>query len=171
MILTCVFSMLTLITSMVCSSLIFYNEKTRTEINSEKVLKMNDKYKSSSIIYYQSNNLDINNIKPSFKKEQTFSITNNNSDTILYNIEWSNISSNWNDNDEFVYSISCSNGERVENKRLPVTNNDNVIIEDIELKTNTTNTCKIVIEFKSVEGQVYNESNSFKGTYQVIIEE
>jgi len=179
MLLTCFFSMLTLISSIICSSLVFYNEKARTDVNSNKVLKANNIYKNTSIIYNQSNTLNLSSLTPGYTLEQTFSITNNNSNTIKYKIEWQNITSTWNYNEnnnahpeEFIYSLACTNGERISNKQMPTDTNDLLIIDELELKTNKSNDCTLTIKFTSTgNDQSYNLNKSFRGTYKVIIKE
>lgn len=180
MILTCLFSVLTLISSIICSSLVFYNEKARTEINSEEVLAANNIYKNTTIIYDQNNNLKLSGLTPGFSVQQTFSITNNNSNTIKYNLEWTNVISTWGENtngtqakpDEFVYTITCSNGERVDNKKMPTSEKDYLIFENLEIKTNKTNTCTITITFINTGAdQSYNLDKSFGGTYKFIVKE
>ena len=52
--LVCFFSILTFISSTICSSLVFLNEKARTDANSNKVIATNNIYKSTSIIYNQN---------------------------------------------------------------------------------------------------------------------
>ena len=178
MIVACFFSILTFVCSVVCTSLIFYNEKNRTEINSEKVLASKDIYNSSSIIYNQNNSINISNISPGFTTSRSFSITNNNSNTIKYRIEWNNVVSTWGTSnteedphpEELIYSLSCSNGEKVSNKQMPTNDNDNVILESLEVKTNTTNNCTLTITFKNIGvDQDYNLNKSFGGKYEVIV--
>lgn len=177
MILTCIFSVLTLISSIICSSLVFYNEKARTEINSEEVLAANNIYKNSTIIYDQNNSIKLSGLEPGFSMQQSFSITNNNSNTIKYNIEWTSVVSTWAEStearpEEFLYSLSCSNGEKVDNKKMPVSEKDYVILENLELKTNNTNTCTISITFLNTGlDQSYNLNKSFGGTYKILIKE
>ena len=178
LILTCFFSVLTLISSIICSSLIFYNEKAITEVNSNKVIASNNIYKSTSIIYNKNNTISLSGINPGYSLEQKFTISNNNSNTIKYNIEWKNVVSTWNVSsnnmqvhpEEFIYSVSCTNGEKVENKTMPTSEKDYIILENLELKTNKTNECTIKILFlnKGVD-QSYNSNKSFKGTYKVIV--
>jgi len=173
MILTCFFSMLTLISSIICSCLVFYNEKSRTEINSKEVLANNDVYKSSTIIYNQDNTLYLTGLEPGFSMQQSFSITNNNSDAISYSINWDNVESTWGNNnkpEEFVYSLVCSNGEEVKDKTMPIAFKDYSIVEKSTLKTNQTNNCTITITFiNTYEDQFYNMNNTFGGTYKVVI--
>ena len=180
MILTCLFSVLTLISSIICSSLVFYNEKARTEINSEEVLAANNIYKNSTIIYDQNNNLKLSGLTPGFSMQQTFSITNNNSNAIKYNLEWTNVTSTWAENtnglqsrpEEFLYTVTCSNGEKVENKKMPVSEKDYIIFENLEIKTNKINTCTITITFLNTGvDQSYNLGKSFGGTYKIIVKE
>ncbi len=179
-ILVCFFSVLTLISSIICSSLVFFNEKARTEVNSNKVLATNNIYKSTSIIYNNNNTFNLSGLTPGYSVEHSFSIVNNNSNTIKYNIEWSDIISTWNvastgieaHPEEFVYSLSCTNGEKVENKQMPINSDDNVILENLELKTNKSNDCTIRVTFKSTGlDQSYNYNKSFKGTYKFVIKE
>lgn len=172
MILTCFFSILTLISSIICSCLVFYNEKARTDTNSNKVLANNYIYKSTSITYNQNNKLNLLNLNPGYNLEQTFSITNNNSNSLKYNIVWENITSNWNqspnNNEDFIYTLSCSNGEKIENQPMPT--KETTILENIELKTNKTNDCSITISFLNKgANQYYSPNNSFNGVYKVII--
>ena len=58
MILIGFFSAFTLISSIVSTSIIFMNDETRTEVNSNKVLPNKNIYKSTSIVYDESNNLN-----------------------------------------------------------------------------------------------------------------
>ena len=128
MILICFFSVLTFISSIICSCLVFYNEKARTEVNSSKVLATSNTYKSTTILYNQNNYLNLSGLNPGDVIEQSFSVTNNNSNTVLYNLEWDNVTTTWNySNDgssshpeELTYSLSCSNGEKIENRSMPV---------------------------------------------------
>lgn len=183
MILICSFSTLTLISSIVCSSLIFLNEKARTEVNGSEVLAVNNIYKSTSIIYNQNNTLNISNIKPGYELSQNFTIVNNNSNTIKYDIKWSNIISTWNmdyngDNsnpNNFVYTLKCTNGEQITNKKMPINDNE-IILDDLELKTNKTNECTISVYYlndnnQDVIEQSYYYNNSFRGTYKIEIKE
>lgn len=177
-ILVCFLSVLTLISSIICSSLVFFNEKARTEVNSNKVLVTNNIYKSTSIIYDSNNTLSLSGLNPGYTVEQKFSITNNNSNTIKYNLEWSDIVSTWHTSDtgaqshpeEFIYSVTCSNGESTGEKQMPTSTEENIILKDLELKTNKSNDCTIKVTFK-VTGydQSYNLYKSFKGTYKFVV--
>lgn len=181
MILLSSFSVLTLISSILCSSLIYFSEQARTDINSNTVVATNNIYKSTSVNYDQNNNLNITNLNPGDQITNNFSITNNNSNTIKYNIEWNNITSTWNiGNDyqtahpeEFTYSINCTNGEKIDNKQMPLSNDEEkIILKDLELKTNKTNNCSITINFKNTGyDQSYNYNKSFGGTYKVVVTE
>ena len=177
MILACFFSILTFISSVICSSLIFYNEKNRTEINSEKVIATRSIYKTSSIVYNQGNSISFSNVDPGYTVKKTFSITNNNSNTIKYRLEWENIVSNWGTEidgeahpEELIYSLSCTNGEKLLNQQVPVDNKNNVIIDTIEVKTNNTNNCTITINFKNLDTeQTYNLNRTFGGKIKVSV--
>lgn len=176
--LVCFFSILTFISSTICSSLVFLNEKARTDANSNKVIATNNIYKSTSIIYNQNNTFNLSGLTPGYNISRTFSITNNNSNTIRYNIEWTNVISTWNvaqsggtaHPEEFIYSLTCTNGEKIENKTMPFENS--IILENLELKTNKTNDCTIKVTFKNTGAdQSYNNNKSFRGTYKIIIKE
>lgn len=179
MILMGIFSVLTFISSIVCSCFIFFSEKSRIEAASKEVLANSNTYKSTSIVYNDSNTINLSELSPGYTNEQTFNIINNNSNSIIYNIEWTDITSTWNYSsnggdthpEEFVYSIKCTNGESKEN-RMPLDANDKIILENLELKTNRTNSCTIKISFiqKSTD-QSYNSNKLFRGTYKVIIKE
>lgn len=177
-ILVCFFSVITLISSLVTSTLIFYSEQARTEANSNKVLATNNVYKSTSIVYNENNTINLSSITPGYTQTHTFSITNNNSNTIKYRIEWNNITSTWADAtngtahpEEFVYTLSCSNGEAVNETEMPSKKESIEIIKDLELKTNKTNECTLKITFKQLGiDQSYNNNKSFRGTYKVIVE-
>lgn len=172
------FSVLTLVSSVITSSLVFFNEKARTEANSNKVLIEEGIYKNTSINYERNNTLNLSDLTPGYSVEHQFSITNNNSNTIKYNIEWTNVASSWNvapdgmesHPEEFVYSITCTSGDRVNEKQMPTS--DGTILENLELKTNKSNDCVIKVTFKNTGlDQSYNNNKSFKGTYKVVIKE
>lgn len=175
MILVCLFSILTFLSSVICTMLVFFNEEARTSLNSNTVIASNKTYKSSSIIYNEPNNLAITGLNPGDSITKSFTITNNNSNTIRYKIVWDNVTSTWNDSghpEEFIYSISCSNGENIGNKQMPIDNKNNTILENLELKTNKTNTCTITITFVNKEiDQSYNINKTFGGTYKVVVTE
>jgi len=180
MILACFFSILTFITSVICSSLIFYNEKNRTEINSEKVLATKNIFKSSNITYKSNNSVNISNVNPGYTLNKYFSITNNNSNTIKCKVEWANVVSNWGVGseteeahpEELVYSLSCSNGEKISNKQVPVDNKNNLIIDNLEVKTNNTNNCTLTVTFiNNGTNQDYNKTKSFGGKYIITVVE
>lgn len=176
-ILVCFFSALTLISSVISSSLIFYSEQARTEANSNKVLATNNIYKSTSIVYNQNNTLNLSGLKPGNNLTYAFSISNNNSNAIKYRIEWNNVTSTWGDiiegvshPEEFTYTLTCSNGEAVKQTTMPTKKETTIILDNLELKTNKTNECNLRIEFKNTnQDQSYNNNKSFRGTYKVVV--
>lgn len=179
MILLCSFSVLTLICSIISTSLIFYGDRARTQENSNKVIANNNVYKNATIVYEQDNNLSLYGLTPGIKITQNFSMTNNNSNTIKYSIKWLNVTTTWNGNtlnyseihpEEFVYTLTCSNGEKIDRKQMPLENE--YIIQNLELKTNKSNNCSIDIEFLNMnKDQSYNYNKSFSGRYLITIEE
>ncbi len=181
MILLCLFSVLTFICSLVSTMIIISNENARTALNSAEVLASNKKYKTTTIEYEQSNELTLTGLNPGNQFTHNFSISNNQSNSITYSIKWYNINSNWNEispiingskPEEFVYSLECSNGEKIENKQMPSSNEDLTILDNLELKTNKTNTCSITIKFISTGlDQSYNLNKTFKGTYKIVVNE
>ncbi|MBQ4030212.1 MAG: hypothetical protein II625_00540 [Bacilli bacterium] len=173
MIVACFFSILTFISSIICSSLIFYNEKNRTEINSEKVLATNNIFKTSQIIYKQDSTINFSNVSDGYSVSRTFSVVNNNSNVIKYKVVWSNIVSSY-DNQMLTYSLSCSNGEKVADKQIPSNDKEYTIIDNVEVKTNSTNNCTITINYSDKEELEEEQpeeptNRSFGGKYQVII--
>jgi hypothetical protein len=168
MIITCFFSIVTFISSIICSSLIFYNEKNRTEINSEKVLAANKVYKNSTVIYNENNSIDFSNVSSGYTVTRDFSITNNNSNPIKYSVMWSNIVSTFN-SEKLTYSLSCSNGEKITNRQIPTKENEYDILKEAELKTNSTNNCTITINYADSDEFVEEQNQSFGGKYQVKI--
>ena len=143
----CFFSMLTFLTSLISTITVILNENARTELNSTEVLATNNTYKSTSITYDQPNELNLVNLMPGHTITNTFSITNEHSNTIKYSIKWYSVDSNWDDVDpitntskpeEFKYTLVCSDGEKVENKTMPTNEEDMTIIKNLELKTNKT---------------------------------
>ena len=179
MIVLCLFSVLTFICSFISSVTIIINENARTELNSTEVLASNNTYKSTSITYNNNNELNLNNLNPGHQITNTFTITNNHSNSVYYSIKWYNVSSTWGTAaqgatahpEEFVYSINCTNGEQVNGKIMPTDKDDLTILKNLELKTNKSNTCTITITFKSTGlDQSYNLNKSFKGTYKVVVD-
>ncbi len=169
-ILLCFFSVLTFISSVVSSFFVFMNDEVRTEANSHKVLANKNIYKRTAINYDENNSLNIAVINLGYNKEYKFNITNNNSNAIKYRIEWQNVSNSWQDsNDTFTYSLNCSNGEKVENKDMPLTNE--VIVDNLELATNKTNECTLKINVSNIANQLNVANGSFTGTYKVVIKE
>ena len=181
MILLCLFSVFTFICSLISTITVISNENARTALNSAEVLASNKTYKNTNIEYEQTNELFLSGLYPGAQFTHNFSITNNQSNSIKYSIKWYNINSNWNEYsqmidgsrpEEFVYSINCSNGEKVENKQMPIGNEDLTILDSLELKTNKTNNCSITITFISTgQDQSYNLNKTFKGTYKVVIDQ
>ena len=175
------FSVVTLISSVICTILVYNSEKNKTEVNSNQIIATNKVYRSTSIVYLQDNNLKLSGLEPGYNLVQTFTITNNNSNTIKYDIEWYSVSSTWNTPteeynevhpEEFVYKVTCTNGEKTEIKQMPITNDDYEILKNLELKTNKTNECTITITFVQKENeQLYNLNKSFGGTYIVRVKE
>ena len=88
MVVLCVFSILTFLCSLVSAITIIVNENARTELNSTEVLSSNNTYKSTSITYDQPNELNLVNLMPGHTITNTFSITNEHSNTIKYSIKW-----------------------------------------------------------------------------------
>lgn len=180
-ILLCFFSILTFITSLISTIIVIVNENARTELNSTEVLATNNTYKSTSITYDQPNELNLVNLVPGYTQTNTFTITNEHSNTIKYSVKWYNVNSNWDEinpitntskPDEFKYALICSNGEKIEEKIMPTNEDDMTIIKDLELKTNKTNTCTLTIQFISTGlDQSYNFNKTFKGTYKVVVDE
>ena len=96
MILFSVFSVCTLIISAISCTLIIFNEKTHTKINSESILAEKMEYKSSTVIYNQNNTLKLSELNPGDFRSYSFEMVNNNSNTLYYSIKWQNVTSNWN---------------------------------------------------------------------------
>jgi len=175
MILILSFSVLTFITSLICTLVIINNENARTEMNSNKVIAKNNTYISSYITYKEPNTFTVENLQPGQTFNRTFTITNNSSKETKYNIYWENIYSNWgNANmygiihpEEFTYTINCTNGEKTEPKQVPIDNEDDIILENITLTTNKTDICTITLTFNKKEetDQSYNLEKKFTGTY------
>lgn len=178
-ILLCVFSILTFISSIISTTLIFYSERSHTKINSDSILADSNIYKSISIIYEQNNTINLSSLNPGDTRSYNFDITNNNSDSIKYSIKWEDVISTWytsNTNyshqEEFVYSLVCSDGSKVENQTMPDTKEEKVIINNLELKPNKVNSCKLTVTFlnKNID-QTYNLNKIFGGTFKVIVKE
>ena len=179
MILFSVFSVCTLVISAISCSLIILNEKTHTKINSETILAEKKEYKSTTIIYNQNNTLKLSELNPGDFRSYSFEVLNNNSNTITYSVVWQNVTSNWNavsegysntHPEEFVYSISCSDGSKIENQKMPYTGEDKEILKDLELRTNSSNSCTLNINFLHKDtDQSYNLNKSFSGTYKVVV--
>ena len=91
MILILSFSVLTFITSLICTLVIINNENARTEMNSNKVIAKKNTYISSYITYKESNTFTINNLRPGDTIYKNFVITNNSSKETKYNVYWENI--------------------------------------------------------------------------------
>ena len=180
MILLSLFSCVTLITSITSMFIILNGDNARTEVNSNKVIASNDIYKSVSIVYETDNTFNISNLNPGDQITKTFTITNNNSDSIFYNIEWRNINSTWQNPsmysephpEEFIYTLQCTNGEKIESAIMPTNNNDPIILENLEIKSNKKNTCNLTMKFNTTGyDQSYNLYKTFEGTIKVIIKE
>ena len=177
-ILFCIFSMLTLISSIAYNIFLVSNDKNRTELNSNSVLASNNIYNKIYINYESDNHLNLSNLLPAQSVTKTFSITNNNSKDISYSIVWDNITSTWGLNhydsslvhpEEFLYTLSCTDGTTITNQ-MPINNDNNIILDNLTLKSNSINTCIINIEFTFLEkDQSYNFNKIFEGTYKVVI--
>lgn len=174
------FSVLTFVFAATSCAFVFYSEKIHTKINGDSVVASNNIYKSTSVVYNGSNNVNLSDLNPGDTRNYTFEITNNNSNTIKYEIEWENVNSNWHiatngaieaHPEELVYSVTCTDGKNVSNQQMPTTSSTS-ILKDAELKTNATNTCTLSITFiKNENDQSYNLYKSFGGTYRVIVKE
>ena len=69
------------------------------------------------------------------------------------------------------YSISCTDGSRIDNQRMPYTGEEKVILEHLELKTNSSNACTLNVTFLHKDtDQSYNLHKTFSGTYKVIVD-
>ena len=173
LILICSFSILTFISSIINIFIISNIDNTKSEINSNTLISNGSNYQNTIITYYTDNNITLTDLNPGDKITKTFTISNENSNSLKYKIVWQNITSNWQENDskpeEFSYSLSCTKGEKV-TKQMPLT--DELIIDNLELKTNETNNCTLIIEFlkTSDETQAYNLNKTFTGMYLVQIE-
>ena len=168
-ILVVVFSLLTFIISSLSSVLVFYSEQERTNINGNDILASKKIYKSTTITYENNNNLTLSSINSGYELIQNFSIANNNSDSIRYDILWTdvkNIQSTLDNN--FIYNLNCSDGTNITNQVMPI--EDTKIVSDIELATNKINNCTITIKYTSPTPEVL-VNKSFGGTYKVVVKE
>lgn len=180
MILFSVFSVCTLIISAISCTFIILNEKTHTKINSESILAEKIEYKSTTIVYKQNNTLKLSELNPGDFRSYSFDVVNNNSNTIYYSVKWQNVTSNWNTvaegysaahPEELVYSIDCTDGSKIDNQKMPATGEEKVIIQNLELKTNSSNSCTLNINFLHKDtDQSYNLNKSFSGTYKVVVD-
>lgn len=178
LILLCIFSVLTFISSITYNVFLISNDKNITELNSNSVLASNNTYNKIYINYEYDNHLYLTNLLPTQSISNNFTITNNNTKEITYSILWENIKSNWGTNqydsslihpEELVYSLNCTDGSVVTNQ-MPINNDNNVILDNLKLKTNSINNCVLKVEFIRKEtDQSYNFDKSFEGTYKVVI--
>lgn len=177
-ILLCIFSMLTFISSITYNVFLISNDKNRTELNSNSVLASNNTYNKVYINYEYDNHFNLTNLLPTQSISKSFSITNNNTKEIMSSIIWENVKSNWGTNqydsslvhpEELVYELNCSDGTII-TKQMPINNEDNIILDNLKIKSNSINTCTIKVEFIQKEtDQSYNYDKNFEGTYKVVI--
>ena len=170
-----VFSILTFISSIICTSLVYLNESARTSINSKEVLANSNNFKSISITYDTKNEIDINDLNQNKTIRKNFKITNHNSDDLTLSLKWMNVDTDWYQIDEtrgerknvFNYSISCNGTNIIENKEMPKNNEENT--SQIKLKSNKENECYIDINFQT-ENDIYMTPKRFKGTFKIILD-
>ena len=166
MILICFFSILTFISSVITTIILFRIEHNRDEIKTTSLKATTKNYQKNSITYYGDNNISLVDLLPGAKIEKSFSIANINSDTLKYTIKWHNVVSNWNfENENFIYTLNCDDFEKII-KKMP-TNPEEIITEQ-EIKSNSQNNCVLTIEVLDSE---YIPGNEFSASYIISIED
>ena len=160
-ILICIFSILTFTSSIITSVLLFNIENHRNEIKTNNLKGTKKIYQNTLITYYGDNDLHLTNLLPGNRIERSFSITNNNSESIEYNIAWENVSTSWDEgNENFIYTLTCDDFTLTS---ITMPNSDNIIKNGI-INSNKTNNCILTIETLQNE---FNFENSFDATYTI----
>ena len=167
------FAILTFISSLISIIIVLNITNTKSEINGNTLISNGSNYQNTIITYYTDNNISLNNLNPGDKIIKKFTISNENSNDLKYKIVWQSVQSTWEDNngnpEEFTYTLTCSKGEKI-SRKMPI--KDEIIIEDLELKTNEINNCTLTIDFININDneQAYNLNKSFNGKYNIQIE-
>ena len=165
MILICFFCVLTFISSITTTILLFNIENHHDEIKTTGIKGSNKNYQNTFITFNGENNIKIDNIFPGNRIEKSFSITNNNSDSIRYGISWQNITTSLTEeNENFYYLLKCDDLS-TPIIAMPISNA--TIANNLELKGNHTNNCTITIEV----GNDMPLDNNFNASYIIKIDE
>lgn len=161
------FSILTFTISLISSILIVNSENARTEKNGSEILSKEQS--NRLLINFETNNeLELINLTPGYNLSTNFTIINNSREKIRYNIKWIKVNSSFKniDNPEsFIYSLNCSNGEKIEEKQMPLSIDEQSIYDNLEINPNEENKCSLFINFKNNEAVI--NPQYFKGTIKV----
>ncbi len=165
----CIVSIMTFASSLFSSLLIYFNENNHTRVNSSNIINTKTKYKKSLIVYETGKSVSIKDVAGLFEKDYWVSITNDNSDDIIYQIMWKNVTSDWNttDNVNFVYGVSCDNGVVIDNNVMPNTNEEKVIVGAIVVSANKSVACGIKVRYAG--NYLEQSNNSFSADLDVLI--
>lgn len=118
------------------------------------------------LVFNDTQFLRLENALPGASASKTFTVTNNSSIKIKYDINIIDVYNTF-QNDELVYSLtSTNNGASVIEEVLPII--DEVLVGKIEVEPGVTQVYTITIKFKETgEDQNYNQGAEFRGKLQI----
>lgn len=137
------------------------------------------KFSSTTITFGmtgEGNRLVMTDVIPGTSKEATFTVKNDGSTDIDYNISWTDVTNNFGETvdgvvghpEELVYSLSCTGGTSYTGTETTMPTTAGVIASNLKVTAGQTATCTITATFKETnDNQNYNQGRSFSGTINV----
>lgn len=143
---------------------------TYTWLNTRSSLSGKDKtvIKEKGLIttYTGGTTLTVGNIKPGERINKNIKIKNNSTGAINYNIIWSYVENDFNNEKNLLYSIT--GGENINKQKIcPSTGSNIPIVKNITIEKNTTQEYNLLVTHK-IGGKRKN-TNIFKGKISIVV--
>lgn len=122
--------------------------------------------KNLNLTFNDNNLVEASNINPGWSVTKVVTITNNTSNATMYNLVWKTITNRFLDKSDLVYSVTCTgtNCKSLSETEVPWSGKNQIILYDIIILGNQTQTYTINIRFKETnKNQYLNDSASLYG--------
>ena len=145
----------------------FYRAKVKEENKTETILKS----KKIALVFDDTKEVKVLDMLPGKSVDKTFTVTSDADDTLKYNIKFSDVVKTY--GNDVVYTLRRDNDVLIEETPLPVTNNKEYILENIEINPGEKHNYTLTITYKNLEDklQEINSSNTFSGTVEIDLED
>lgn len=118
--------------------------------------------KDIKLTFSDNDTINVSNIEPGWSTIKTISVQNTGSNAVTYDIVWTNITNNFIDKSDLVYSSTCTGSgcKTLSETEIPWSGTNQIVSEYITIPANTTQT--YTITFRFLETNKVQDLNLYK---------